>query len=58
MESAAFLAVAQFRNAAFGQVLYGGDDLSGTAWDNREWQSRSDIRENLFWICAEACLSL
>ena len=58
MESAAFIAVAQFRNAIFGQVLYGGDDLSGTVWDNREWQSRSDVRENLFWLCAEACLSL
>ena len=58
MESAAFIAVAQFRNATFGQVLYGGDDLSGAAWDNRQWQSRSDIRESLFWLCAEACLTL
>jgi uridine phosphorylase len=58
MESAAMIAVAQFRNAIFGQVLYGGDDLSGTAWDNRAWQSRSEVRERLFWLCAEACLAL
>jgi uridine phosphorylase len=58
MESAALIAVAQFRNALFGQVLYGGDDLSGTEWDNREWQSRSEIRESLFWLCADACLAL
>jgi uridine phosphorylase len=58
MESAAFIAVAQFRNAIFGQVLYGGDDLSGAEWDSRQWTSRSDVRENLFWLCAEACLSL
>jgi uridine phosphorylase len=58
MESAALIAVAQFRNAIFGQVLYGGDDLSGTEWDSRQWTSRSDVRENLFWLCAEACLSL
>jgi uridine phosphorylase len=58
MESAALIAVSQFRNAIFGQVLYGGDDLSGTEWDSRHWTSRKDIRENLFWLSAEACLSL
>ncbi|HET6594356.1 MAG TPA: nucleoside phosphorylase [Anaerolineales bacterium] len=58
MESAALIAVAQFRKVLFGQALYGGDDLSGSEWDNRRWQSRSDIRENLFWLCADACLSL
>lgn len=58
MESAALIAVAQFRNVVFGQALYGGDDLSGLEWDNREWQSRSDVRESLFWLCADACLTL
>ena len=58
MESAALMAVAQFRNVIFGQALYGGDDLSGTEWDRRAWQSRSDIRESLFWLCADACLTL
>lgn len=58
MESAALIAVAQFRKAILGQALYGGDDLSGAEWDNREWQSRADVRENLFWLCADACLTL
>lgn len=58
MESAALIAVAQFRKVIFGQALYGGDDLSGLEWDNREWQSRSDVRESLFWLCADACLTL
>lgn len=58
MESAALMAVAQFRNVLFGQALYGGDDLSGPEWDNRQWQSRRDIRESLFWLCVDACLSL
>ena len=57
MESAGMMAVAQFRDVIFGQVLYGGDDLSGTNWDDRGWRSRKEIRENLFWLCAEACLS-
>ena len=43
--------------AELGQVLYGGDDLSGAEWDNRAWQSRDDIRERLFWLSAEACLA-
>ena len=59
MEAAAFLAVAQFRGVAFAQVLYGGDDVSGNGeWDNRSWQTRTSVREQLFWLAAEACLSL
>lgn len=58
MEAAGMMAVAQFRNVTFGQALYGGDDLSGVEWDNRDWQSRADVRENLFWLCADACLEL
>jgi uridine phosphorylase len=58
MEAASLLAVAQFRQVSLGLVLYGGDDLSGAEWDNRSWQSRKDIRENLFWLAAEACLEL
>lgn len=56
MEAAAFFAVAQFRGIPFGQILYAGDDVSGSAWDQREWQSRLDVRERLFWLAAEACL--
>ena len=58
MEAAAMMAVAQFRNVPFAQILYAGDDLSGAEWDNRSWQSRSDVRERLFWLAADAVLSL
>ena len=58
MEASGLMAVAQFRNVIFGQVLYGGDDLSGSEWDHRDWQSRTQIRESLFWLCADACLTL
>lgn len=58
MESAGMMAVTQFRHVIFGQVLYGGDDLSGIKWDNRAWQSRDEVRTNLFWLCAEACLAI
>ncbi len=58
MEAASFMAVAQFRNATLGQVLYSGDDLSGEEWNDRGWVSRPEIRESLFWLAADACLSL
>jgi uridine phosphorylase len=58
MEAAAFFAVAQFRNVTFGQILYGGDDVSGAVWDARGWTRRQTVREKLFWLAAEACLSL
>jgi len=58
MEAAGMMAVAQFREVLFGQALYGGDDLSGAEWDNRDWQSRAKVRENLFWLCADTCLTL
>jgi nucleoside phosphorylase len=58
MEAAALMAVAQHRGVPFGQVLYAGDDLSGEAWDNRAWQTRADVREQLFWLAADAVLGL
>lgn len=58
MECAGMMAVAQFRQVVFGQALYGGDDLSGTNWDHRGWQSQKEVRESLFWLCADACLTL
>jgi uridine phosphorylase len=38
MECAGMMAVAEFRGVVFGQVLYGGDDLSGAEWDHRGWK--------------------
>lgn len=58
MEAAGMMAVAQYRNLPFGQMLYAGDDLSGPEWDNRGWQAQSEVREQLFWLAADAVLSL
>ena len=58
MEAAAFFAVAKFRNVKLGQILYGGDDLSGADWDNRKWHNRDDIRKNLVDISIKICISL
>ena len=58
MEAAAFFAVARFRGVLFGQMLYGGDDVSGGDWDSRDWVNKVSVREKLFWLAAEACLEL
>jgi uridine phosphorylase len=58
MEAAAFFAVAKFRNVKLGQILYGGDDLSGVAWDSRKWHNRAEIRKNLVDISIRICVSM
>ena len=58
MEAVALIAVAQHRQVSFGQLLYAGDDLSGSQWDNRSWQSQAEVRENMFWLATQACLRL
>ena len=58
MEAAAFFAVAKFRRIIFGQMLYGGDDVSSEKWDSRRWTTHASVREKMFWLAAEACLSL
>ena len=58
MEAAAFFAVARFRGVVFGQMLYGGDDVSGLEWNSRKWQKQTAVRERLLWLAAEACLAL
>jgi len=58
MEAATFFTVARFRGVTFGQLLYGGDDVSGETWDSRHWNERTSVREKLFWLAVEACLEL
>lgn len=58
MEAAAFFAVAKFRNVILGQLLYGGDDLSGIEWDSRRWNSLEDLRTNLVDLSMTICLEL
>lgn len=58
MEAAAFFAVARFRGVIFAQMLYAGDDLSSAEWDHRDWANQTSVRERLFWLAAEACLTL
>jgi len=58
MEAAAFFAVALVRGVAFGQILYGGDNLDADQWDRRDWMNRHSVRERLVFLAAEACLEI
>jgi uridine phosphorylase len=58
METAAFLSIAQFRDVRFGQLLYGGDDVSGSNWDARQWQRKKGVREKLFRLAVDICINL
>jgi uridine phosphorylase len=58
MEAAALFAVARFRGVKLGQILYGGDNLDGEAWDRRGFDKRWGVREKLVELAAEACLEL
>ena len=58
MEAAAFFAVAKFRSVVLGQILYGGDDLSGIKWDSRNWNRLEDLRTNLVDLSMALCLEL
>jgi uridine phosphorylase len=58
MEAAAFFAVAQFRGAEIGQIVYGGDLVVPDGWDRRGWNARLRDREVMFDLAVEAALSL
>jgi len=52
MEASALMAIAQFRGVDLVQLLYAGDDVSGEAWDHRNWSS-SSARHDLFELSLE-----
>ncbi len=53
MEQSAMIAVCEFRNVKYGALLYGGDDVSQEFWDSRNWKRRTDVRENMLYLCRE-----
>lgn len=55
MECASFMAVSQFKNMNFFQLLYAGDELSKAKWDNRNWKDQFDVRINLILLSLQIC---
>ncbi len=53
MEAAAFFAVSQYYDIPLVQLLYAGDDVSGSVWDGRSWNSQKSVRANLIQCALE-----
>lgn len=53
MEAAAFFAVSKYYNIPLAQLLYAGDDVSGEAWDSRDWNTQENIRYHLISTAIE-----
>lgn len=53
MEQAGCIAVSRFRGFEYGALIYGGDDVSGEEWSQRDWRSRNGIRYDLVMLCKE-----
>ena len=58
MEASAMFAVATFRGATYGQLLYAGDDVSAEEWDHRHWDRQLSARERLLELALGAVLRL
>ena len=59
MEASALFAVARYRGARIGQMLYGGDDVSGLEWDPRSWgDKKHGIRAQLIELSLTAAATL
>ena len=58
MEASAMFAVAAFRGAVYGQLLYAGDDVSAAEWDHRHWERQGSARDRLLDLALAAVLRL
>ncbi len=50
MEASALQAVAKFRGASLGQLVFSADSLAGDTWDARAWSESGDVHEAFFWL--------
>ena len=58
MEASAMFAVAMFRSAVYGQLLYAGDDVSAQTWDHRHWEKQTSVRERVLELALNAVCRL
>jgi purine-nucleoside phosphorylase len=57
-EASALLAVGAFRGVRVGVMLYAGDDVSGDAWDGRDWSRAWDVQARLLALALDAAIAL
>jgi uridine phosphorylase len=58
METSAYIAVSQYNNVEFGQILCSGDSLAGEEWDKRNYNKRIDIREFVLRLTLDTCIKM
>jgi len=58
MEASAYMAVSQYNNVEFGQILYAGDSLGGETWDSRGFANKTEIREFVLRLALDVCLNM
>jgi uridine phosphorylase len=58
MEASAYMAVSQYNNVEFGQILSAGDSLAGVKWDKRETITRTDVREYVLRLTLDVCIRM
>jgi purine-nucleoside phosphorylase len=58
MENSAYIAVSQYTNVEFGQILCSGDSLAGTEWDKRDCIKREDVREFVLSLALDVSLKM
>jgi hypothetical protein len=58
METSAYIAVSQYNNVEFGQILCSGDSLAGDEWDKRDYVKRTGIREFVLRFTLDICLKI
>jgi uridine phosphorylase len=58
METSAYIAVSQYNNVEFGQILCSGDSLAGDEWDKREYNKRTGIREFVLRLTLDVSLKM
>ncbi len=56
MEASALAAVARYRDVRLAHLLYAADSLAGQEWEHRGWNRAAAVREQLFWLAADAAL--
>ncbi|MDR0641405.1 MAG: hypothetical protein LBG07_02995, partial [Treponema sp.] len=53
-----YIAVSQYNNVEFGQILCSGDSLVGAEWDKRDYTKREDLREFVLRLTLDAGLKM
>jgi uridine phosphorylase len=58
MEASALFAVAEFRKAAFAQILYVSDNVTEDEWSIPKGKEPAMAQEDAFWLAVESCAGL